>query len=240
MVRDQAGSFVEGVLYSDDKYDWDFDHLISETNAFAGKEILRIEHITDTEDKEAIKEIVANQFIATVEAIRASGKTEDFADFERRLTLQSIDELWMQHIDAMAHLREEVAFEGYAQKNPLIVYKERAFDKFVALLGEIGFKVTKGLLTASPHQQIEQIEIDENMLQALLQSNDSELKDLNINNLLSDAMAEKFGAPGRQEEGVRVFRADTKPELSAEYKNVGRNDPCPCGSGKKFKQCHGK
>jgi preprotein translocase subunit SecA len=175
MVRTQAEGFVDGVLYSDDKYEWDFDHLIAETNAFAGKDILRTEHITDGEDKEAIKETVANQFVANIEAIRASGKTEDFADFERKLTLQSIDELWMQHIDAMAHLREEVAFEGYAQKNPLIVYKERAFDKFVLLLGEIGFKVTKGLMTASPREQIEQIELDENMLQALLATEDSEL-----------------------------------------------------------------
>jgi preprotein translocase subunit SecA len=195
MVRTQAESFVDGVLYSDDKYEWDFEHLISETNNFAGKEILRIEHITDGEDKEAIKEVVANQFIAAIEAIRASGKTEDFADFERKLTLQSIDEIWMQHIDAMAHLREEVAFEGYAQKNPLIVYKERAFDKFITLLGEIGFKVTKGLLTASPHEQIERIELDEKTLQALLQTSDSDMKDLNINNLLSDAMAQKFGPP---------------------------------------------
>ncbi|MDD2917252.1 MAG: preprotein translocase subunit SecA [Candidatus Gracilibacteria bacterium] len=238
-VRIQAEAFVDGVLYSDDKYEWDFDHLIAETNVFAGKDILRIEHITDGEDKEAIKEAVANQFVATIEAIRVSGKTEDFADFERRLTLQSIDELWMQHIDAMAHLREEVAFEGYAQKNPLIVYKERAFDKFVTLLGEIGFKITKGLLTASPREQIEQIQVDENMLQALLATDESELKNLNINNLLSDAMAQKFGAPGRTEEGVRVFKADAKPALGAEYKNVGRNEPCPCGSGKKFKQCHG-
>jgi preprotein translocase subunit SecA len=154
--------------------------------------------------------------------------------------LQSIDELWMQHIDAMAHLREEVAFEGFAQKNPLIVYKERAFDKFVALLKEVGFKVTKGLLTASPRQKIEQIELDEKTLQALLQTDESELKNLNINNLLSDAMAQKFGVPGHQEEGVRVFQADAKKELSSEYKNVGRNELCPCGSGKKFKQCHGK
>lgn len=100
----------------------------------------------------------------------------------------------MQHIDAMAHLREEVAFEGYAQKNPLIVYKERAFDKFILLLSEIGFKVTKGLLTASPREQIEQIELNEDMLQALLQTDESSLKNLNINNLLSDAMEQKFRA----------------------------------------------
>ena len=120
------------------------------------------------------------------------------------------------------------------------MYKERAFDKFVALLGEIGFKVTKGLLTASPREQIERIELDEKTLQALLATPKNEMKSLNINNLLSDAITQKFGPPGHTEEGVRVLRVNTKPELGAEYKNVGRNDSCPCGSGKKFKQCHGK
>ncbi len=239
-VREQAESFVEGVLFSDDKYEWDFDTLITEVNTFAGREIMKAEHITDGEDKERIKENVADKFIELIESIRASGKVEDFADFERRLTLQSIDELWMQHIDAMAHLREEVAFEGYAQKNPLIVYKERAFDKFIALLSEIGFKVTKGLLTASPSQQIEQIQIDESMLQALLETPESELQNLNVNNLLSDAMAQKFQNSPGESDGVRVYQANTKTEPKSQYKDVGRNDPCPCGSGKKFKQCHGK
>ncbi len=94
-------------------------------------------------------------------------------------------------------------------------------------------------MTASPREQIEQIEIDENILQTLLATDDSELRNLNINNLLSDAMAQKFGAPGRKEEGIRVYQADAKKELAPEYKNVGRNEPCPCGSGKKFKHCHG-
>lgn len=239
-VREQAESFVEGILYSDDKYEWDFDQLITEVNTFAGKDIMKAEHITDGEDKERIKENVADKFIELIESIRSSGKAEDFADFERRLTLQSIDELWMQHIDAMAHLREEVAFEGYAQKNPLIVYKERAFDKFIALLNEIGFKVTKGLLTASPSQQIEQIQVDESMLQALLETPESDLQKLNINNLLSDAMAEKFKNSPGESEWVQVYQANAKTEPKSQYKDVGRNDPCPCGSGKKFKQCCGK
>jgi preprotein translocase subunit SecA len=75
--------------------------------------------------------------------LRNTGTEEEFAEFERRLTLAAIDELWMNHIDNMAHLREEVAFEGYAQKNPLIIYKERAYDKFVVLINTIGLRVTK-------------------------------------------------------------------------------------------------
>lgn len=220
MVRTQADTFVEGILYSDDKYDWDFERLIQEVNTFAGRELVRSEHITDGEDKERIKENIADQFVVYIESLRSQGNADEFSDFERRLTLQSIDELWMQHIDAMAHLREEVAFEGYAQKNPLVVYKERAFDKFIALISEIGFKVTKGLFTASVGQKIEQVEVDEAALQALLDVPEAELKNLNLNNLLSDAMAEKFAASAKDSEGVRVYQASPKttPTSNLQYK----------------------
>ena len=86
-----------------------------------------------------------------IEGIR-SGNEEAFADFERRLTLETMDELWMNHIDAMAHLREEVAFEGYAQKQPIVVYKERSYDKFITLLQDIGHRVSKAILTARPKE----------------------------------------------------------------------------------------
>ena len=78
-----------------------------------------------------------------IEVLRNTGTEDEFAEFERRLSLAAIDELWMVHIDSMAHLREEVAFEGYAQKNPLVIYKEKAYDKFVVLIETIGLRVTK-------------------------------------------------------------------------------------------------
>lgn len=56
-----------------------------------------------------------------------------------------MDELWMEHIDSMAHLREEVAFEGYAQKNPLVVYKERSYEKFVKLMNDISFRMVRSI-----------------------------------------------------------------------------------------------
>ena len=90
---------------------------------------------------------------------------ELFFDIERRIVLQSIDELWMKHIDSMSHLREEVAFEGYAQKHPLVVYKERAFEKFHMLIDEVEFKTVKAIYSVSPAIQIKEVEIDENSLQ---------------------------------------------------------------------------
>lgn len=104
-------------------------------------------------------------------ALEELGKTqalfpvpEAFFDIERRIVLQSIDELWMKHIDSMSHLREEVAFEGYAQKHPLVVYKEKAFEKFQTLIDEIEFKTVKALYFISPNIQIQEVKIDESEL----------------------------------------------------------------------------
>ncbi|MFB0964413.1 MAG: SEC-C metal-binding domain-containing protein, partial [Patescibacteria group bacterium] len=143
--------------------------------------------------------------------------------------------------------REEVAFEGYAQKQPLVVYKEKAYDKFVALIEEIGRKVTKGLLTATNvAAPVEQVEIDEAKLEEVLEGLSAGNAE-SLMNLLSDEAVFKaaLGVQPGDEEGVRVVRvgnenASSAPKNEAPVPKVGRNDPCPCGSGKKYKSCHGK
>lgn len=106
LVELSSGSEVDGQL-SDTTYTL----LREEMNEFAEKEIARIEdfyHLTSQEElTNQVKILLAGQ----IEALRDTGSEEEFAEFERRLTLAAIDELWMQHIDRMAHLREEVAFE---------------------------------------------------------------------------------------------------------------------------------
>ena len=117
--------------------------LADEVNNFVGIPLVKAVDYNKAETVEDLitqtKTILAGQ----IESLRDTGTPEAFAEFESRLTLASIDELWMQHIDRMAHLREEVAFEGYAQKNPLVVYKERSYEAFVNLIYDIGFRVTK-------------------------------------------------------------------------------------------------
>jgi len=85
---------------------------------------------------------------------------EAYMELERRIVLQSIDNLWMRHIDAMSRLREEVAFEWYAQRNPLVVYKEKAYNKFNDLMNELEFKVVKSMFTINQIKEVEQVEID--------------------------------------------------------------------------------
>lgn len=117
--------------------------IAREVNEFSESDIAKVEDFDTTSDTESLIETTKTLLAGKIEILRKSGTEEQFAEFERRLTLAGIDELWMQHIDRMAHLREEVAFEGYAQKNPLIVYKERAYDHFVAMIHTIEHRVVK-------------------------------------------------------------------------------------------------
>mgnify|MGYP002372589209 FL=1 len=117
--------------------------VIEEVNNFAETSLITADDLANASDFDEVKARVFSLLSGKIETLRDTGTEEEFAEFERRLTLASIDELWMNHIDSMAHLREEVAFEGYAQKNPLIIYKERAYDKFVMLINTIGLRVTK-------------------------------------------------------------------------------------------------
>ncbi|MDQ7009917.1 MAG: preprotein translocase subunit SecA [Candidatus Gracilibacteria bacterium] len=132
--------------------------------------------LSEIDKSERLSEYVYKIAIEELEKLieNASDKQE-FYDLEKRILLQSIDELWMLHIDSMTKLREEVAFEGYAQRQPLIVYKEKAFDKFKNLLGDIEYKVTKSMFSINAVvtkdngiNKIEDVEIDDKDLVGIL------------------------------------------------------------------------
>ncbi|MDD2487183.1 MAG: preprotein translocase subunit SecA [Candidatus Gracilibacteria bacterium] len=244
----QVESFLDSIILEEniDKLETeDKENMVGEINNFANSEIIDINTLESNYSKQELKDIIQPLLLEKIKSLKARVEETDFFNFEKSIYLQSIDELWMRHIDDMSHLREEVAFEGYAQKNPLVVYKEKAYDKFMDLLNEIGFKIIKGILTANPGQKIEQIEINEQNLKVLFDeaslSGINSLDDIGgLQNLLSDAYEKNFKMNQSDNEGVRVYKADNSQVNQTQYKGVGRNDPCPCGSGKKFKQCHGK
>ncbi len=238
--EDLARRFVEES--KTDSGEVDANAVMARMEEFAGYPVLSDDDVTDT-DEEVLATAAKSAFLRALEPKRA-GREDQFASFEKALMLQSIDELWMRHIDEMAHLREEVAFEGFAQKQPLIVYKERAYEKFVTLISEIGRKVCKGLLTANVAEPVETVQIDEAKLEAALEGL-SEGNAEGLMNLLSDEAVFKAALQGgnaaASDEGVRVVRAENRmPEANADVPKVGRNDLCPCGSGKKYKHCHGR
>ncbi len=163
-----------------------------------------------------ILEELTQAHAAKTEAVGA----EAMRSFEKAVMLQVLDVQWKDHLAAMDHLREGIGLRGYAQVDPKQAYKREAFELFSSMLDRIKSEVI-GLVT--------RVEIREPDEVALL-----EAQRLSQQNMRFEHPAVEGDADG-QEAAV----APQRPVVRMQPK-VGRNDPCPCGSGKKFKQCHGK
>lgn len=148
---------------------------------------------------------------------------ENFTHFERMVLLQSIDSHWRDHLSALDYLRQGIHLRGYAQKQPKQEYKREAFELFGQLLDAVKNEVTKILMTVKVQsgEEIERV------------AEDMENRAENIANVT-------YTAPTETGEALTVLDESTLNTSTGGMPRVGRNDPCPCGSGKKYKQCHGK
>ena len=137
--------------------------------------------------------------------------------YERAIMLQSVDTHWREHLAALDHLRQGIHLRGYAQKNPKQEYKREAFELFEMLLSTVRNEVTRILMTVQvrTEQELEKAEEPVHLENVRYQHAD-------------------------QDEALEEANADQKAQPVRAARKVGRNDPCPCGSGKKYKQCHGK
>ncbi len=145
--------------------------------------------------------------------------TEQFTPFMRMVLLQSIDGRWREHLAALDYLRQGIHLRGYAQKNPKQEYKREAFDLFAQLLDMVKMEVTRTLLAVRIQTQ-EQVAQAAEVLEQQAQS-----------------MSHVSYTHPTENAGVS---SQTDPDtLGIDFSRTGRNEPCPCGSGKKFKHCHG-
>jgi preprotein translocase subunit SecA len=173
-------------------------------------------------DEDVLNAVVTAANAAFVEKIAQVG-AESFTQFERMVLLQTIDSQWRDHLSALDYLRQGIHLRGYAQKQPKQEYKREAFELFGQMLDSVKNDVTKTLMTV----RIQSSEQIEEAAQAL------ESRAENINNITYTAPTET-GEP--QTTLADVLAAGLEPAVP----RVGRNDPCPCASGKKYKFCHGK
>ena len=179
--------------------------------------------ITDDDLLEQVRTAANAVFDAKVAQVGA----ENFVQFERMVLLQSIDTHWREHLSSLDYLRQGIHLRGYAQKQPKQEYKREAFELFGQLLDSVKNEVTKTLMTVKVQssEQLEQAAVD------------MENRAENIANVTYTAPTETGEVVATlDEETVRQRQATP----AADVPRVGRNDPCPCGSGKKYKQCHGK
>jgi len=170
--------------------------------------------ITDEEILEMVLAAANNAFKVKLEAVGV----ENFVPFERVVLLQSIDTQWREHLSSLDYLRQGIHLRGYAQKQPKQEYKREAFELFGQLLDSVKNEVTRVLMNV----KIESSEQISEAAQVL------EERAENISNVTYTAPDEQ----GQQQ---------TQPEFQGKLlAPVGRNEACPCGSGKKYKFCHGK
>lgn len=184
------------------------------------------------EDKKLHEESLLKRIVESADAAW-NDKSERFGDMimevERRVMLQVLDTLWKEHLANMDHLRQGINLRAYAQKNPKQEFKRESFELFQALLDNVKHEVVKMLARVEPvsQEQLEelerkQIEMQEQMRMKMEHAEASGLSE-------DDPEA---GAPQGEPPAAEPVRRETP--------KVGRNEPCPCGSGKKYKQCHGR
>ena len=197
-VEDLVNSHIapEGMLTDAD---------LTEIVDFANENLLRkdikkkdIEGITPEE----VIDKIAKQVIAEYEAKIEDIPQEISEEFEKVITLQVVDNYWMEHINTMSHLREGIHLRGYAQEDPLRAYTMEGFELFDSMLQKIDKDISIFLLKAEIRHNVERKAVSKKQI-----TNESD---------------------------------DTAKRTPKKSKKVGRNDPCPCGSGKKYKQCCGK
>jgi preprotein translocase subunit SecA len=221
---------LEEVLRNEWQLDLAIQEMINESNSISADEIL-----------EAVEAAADEAYEAKVELV---GR-ESFSAFERSIMLQTLDRSWREHLAALDHLRQGIHLRGYAQKNPKQEYKREAFELFAAMLDAVKLEVTRVVMNV-------QIQSPEQLEEAAeqLEEQGSHLENVEFRHaefaeaaaaapvaaeaataaMIGEAMSHGHGPASQAAVNVG---ADNVPK-------VGRNDPCPCGSGKKYKQCHGK
>ena len=168
-------------------------------------------------------EDIVNQVVSSADEV-FKGKldlvgTEQFTPFMRMVLLQSIDGRWREHLAALDYLRQGIHLRGYAQKNPKQEYKREAFELFGQLLDTVKMEVTRTLLAVRIQTQEQVAEAAQSLEQQ------------------AEALSNvSYTHPN--EDGSVSSQADPAT-AGIDFSRTGRNDPCPCGSGKKFKFCHG-
>ncbi|MEX1031876.1 MAG: preprotein translocase subunit SecA [Cellvibrionaceae bacterium] len=155
---------------------------------------------------------------------------EVIRDIEKQVMLQVLDRHWKEHLANMDHLRQGIGLRAYAQKNPKQEYKREAFELFQTMLNNIQHETIRILARVEPMSQEQMEEMERRQREALEKQKMQ----------LQHAEASGMGPPGESGGAEPASKQAQQAPYVREGQKVGRNEPCPCGSGKKYKQCHGR
>ncbi|MBX3159857.1 MAG: preprotein translocase subunit SecA [Deltaproteobacteria bacterium] len=230
----RMASVIEHVLSADANDDeWDWDEL---------EDTLEEQFNTKFEVEPGTPDEAAAQVWPVVEKLLADREKElgrqYLMYFQRHFYLEEIDQQWIEHLKTMDALREGIGLQGYGQKDPKKEYKKAGFSLFTEMMDRISTNVVTKLFRV----QIQREETRQAVPQ--LQEKERQMMERGAANKSEEENAEQDAATGGGK-GKGPARKPGEPEakqepVRRERPKVGRNDPCPCGSGKKYKKCHGK
>jgi preprotein translocase subunit SecA len=224
MVREEIGDLVAAHCPDRHEEAWDIEGLLQEVNSiFPVPRSVTVERLERMHPRE-IEELLANEAEAAYELHEAQVGPEQMRLIERLLMLQTIDRLWVEHLTAMDEMRQGIGLQAYGQQDPLVAYKREAHDMWEQLLANIRHTIVHGIY----HVGLANQPVAPRAAVAVT------------------AGAESVGdTPAPRPQGVPMNLRENRPDQAAvpagrsNGRKVGRNDPCPCGSGKKYKRCHG-
>ena len=194
--------------------DWDVEGLHSALILDYGSDIPIQQRIDDGLDVDELLKTVLEDLALAHEAKENTIGSETMRVFEKAVMLRALDHHWKEHLSVMDHLRQSVNLRGYGQKNPVQEFKRESFSMFTLLLEIINIEMVKALCSV-----------------------DTEQKNSNPEETPRAENPQRKNVPIQSKSSVVQRSATTRRPVKP--KKVGRNDPCPCGSGKKYKHCHG-
>jgi len=208
--------------------EWDLEHLEEDLEGEFGQQLPLRQWMEEDDDlhEETLRERVHASLDKTCQEKLDAYGSDVMNHLEKAITLQVLDSHWKDHLASMDHLRQGIGLRGYAQKDPKQEYKREAFEMFTFMLGRIKHEITALLARVQLREENEVAEMEANMQQQQQQQ------------------AMEFNHPDANTTPSEAIQAADTESTHTPYvrqeKKIGRNEPCPCGSGKKYKQCHGR
>jgi preprotein translocase subunit SecA len=223
---------------------WDLDALKREVERIFAVDVSAVDFSdrTSIEIREALWTLIVQSYEEKEKQV-----TREVLDrVARDIMLQIVDGQWKDHLYSLDHLKEGIGLRGYGQRDPLVEYKKESFQLFQAMKERVDEEIVRYLWWLRPVLEAESASIAAPRRPAprraplILNDPSAELNQSTIGNQRAPAaQADLFGPP-RNQQPARVGGDDAVPKtVRRDEPKVGRNDPCPCGSGKKYKKCHG-
>lgn len=203
LMEESVNNYTANGTYPEE---WDLEGLRLHTNEIVNRELgvdfSNLEDIT----KVSLLDDVDNKSLEAYDEKEAEFGSENFREVEKVVLLRNVDQLWMDHIDAMDQLKQGIGLRAYGNQDPVVAYKKEGFEMFEGLIENIQLETIKMIFRVVPREKIERKRVAK--------------------------------ITGTNEGGSEVVKK--KKPIVRKEKKIGRNDPCPCGSGKKYKNCCGK